>query len=327
MGVKDRHQISKSAQEIISSKPPKHSRKTEKGGSWISKISPFETRHNSLRRDQRVMEHTMKTMAMFGPINHLTAPHFMNQDVFRKSARSDTNSMDRDELTHCSPDGHREFSEREESEQERTRTSLLINALAPKRRPRAANPRPSIRGMGKFVGHQRRRQKPKRRSSAMQPQHTPTPSCLMAAHQRSIDIDTSPPPARTPGTIFYEDQRRHSASMAHQLRRNVSLMEEDELSCHQDLMTNQQLHSSQMGLFLIKETNVRTASAAADTVNAMSMSRATPIPNYLERYQQMEFDDPVDLYSPEAGNNHDEPQRNERNLSFDHEAMAQSFCD
>merc|ERR1719356_273258 len=41
--VKDRHQITKSAQEIISPKPPKHSRKTEKGGSWLSKISPFET--------------------------------------------------------------------------------------------------------------------------------------------------------------------------------------------------------------------------------------------------------------------------------------------
>merc|ERR1719499_324507 len=120
--------------------------------------------------------------------------------------------MDRDELTLCSSDGQREFSEREESKQERSRSSQLINALyqrqhAPKQRSKSANPRASVRGMGKFVGHQRRRQKPKARSSGMRPQNTPTPSCITSAHQQSIDIDISPPPARTPGAIFWDDHK------------------------------------------------------------------------------------------------------------------------
>ena len=129
---------------------------------------------------------------------------------------------------------------------------------------------------------------------------------------------------------FRDDRKRHSASMAHQLQRKVSLMEEDELSCHQDLMTTPalQMGSPPMGLSLIEEKTVGTESAAADTMNAMSMTRDTPIPDHLERYQQMEFDDPIELCSPEAGKDEDgTPQRNERNLSFDHEAIAQSFHD
>jgi len=111
-------------------------------GSWISKMSPFETRQNSLRRDQRVLAHTMKTLSVFAP--------FPKEALSRNDSFSDTDSLDRDDLSAT----EKELSRRTKH----SRDSLLLSALdstsalcldrEQQRRP-ALNRRLS-RNMGKF---------------------------------------------------------------------------------------------------------------------------------------------------------------------------------
>jgi len=117
-------------------------------GSWISKMSPFETRHNSERRDQRVLAHTMKTLSVFEP--------FPKGALARNDSFSDTNSMDRDDLS---------ATEKELSRQtELSRDSLLLSALDPisaLRLDREQQRRPALhrrrsRNMGKFGGLRKR---------------------------------------------------------------------------------------------------------------------------------------------------------------------------
>jgi len=165
--------------------------KTESMGSWMTKISPFEIRHNSERRDQRVLAHTLKTMSMFAPSSHdMYPPSYPLDDG---ADCSDTNSMDYDEFSAKQQPqtrrvSHREPRERDheisrsERDREMSRDSQLIMAMGTpyamtEQKPR--NPvliRRASRKMNKFGGHQR----PERRSrpqckSAKSHAMTPTP--------------------------------------------------------------------------------------------------------------------------------------------------------
>jgi len=267
----------------------------------------------------------MSTMAMFGQCDPLTAPQLMEEAVLGDIWCSDTNSMDRDELTRCSEmerDRQREYSHREQSQRE-------ISRSAQKTRPPAPRRRTSVR-MGKFMGHQRKRGAPLAKSSGRRAQYSPTPSDFMMAHQRSVDFNTTPAPAQPSGlspphgSELWE-YHRHSASMNNQLNRKVSLIENDEVDHHQDMMPNLSQVPSQLDLSTIKEQRSRTSSAAVDDVNVMLMIGATPNP--MEAFGRMEFDESVELYGRDPSHSQKGPRRDGVRVKVHREANAGKFVD